>query len=106
MKNIILKLLPALLLLGGCRKFNENINKDPNLPSTASNTQLIANSQLSLAGLSSAPQGEYNAQYLSETQYPNLSLYNQVSHSFYSYYTGPLMNLESVLTSKNLDANE
>ena len=106
MKNIILKLLPALLLLGGCRKFNENINKDPNLPSTASNTQLIANAQLSLAGLSSAPQGEYNAQYLSETQYPNLSLYNQVSHSFYSYYTGPLMNLEAVLTSKNLDANE
>ncbi|HYE55839.1 MAG TPA: SusD/RagB family nutrient-binding outer membrane lipoprotein, partial [Chitinophagaceae bacterium] len=105
MKNIGLLLIIAFAL-GGCNKFDKNINLDPNLPSTASNTQLIANAQLSLPGLSSSPQAEYNAQYLSETQYPNLSLYNQVAHSFYGLYTGPLMNLESVLTSRNLNGNE
>lgn len=102
MKNIYLLLFIACLL-GSCNKFDDNINVNPNVPATASNTQLLANAQLSLAGLSSAPQGVYNGQYLSETQYPNLSLYNQISHSFYSLYTGPLMNLETVLTAKSFD---
>lgn len=105
MKNIFLLCMIALLA-GGCTKFNENINRDPNLPSTASNTQLIANAQLYLPNVSSAPQAVYNAQFLSETQYPNLSLYNQVAHSFYGFYTSPLMNLESVLTSTTLNGNE
>lgn len=105
MKNIFF-LFIAALLAGGCNKFNENINRDPNLPSTASNTQLIANAELYLPNVSSAQQAVFNAQFLSETQYPNLSLYNQVSHSFYGFYTGPLMNLETVLTSTNLNGNE
>jgi len=105
MKNISLLFIIAFIL-GGCNKFDDDINLDPNLPSTASNTQLIANAELSLPGLSSSPQAIYNAQFLSETQYPNLSLYNQVSHSFYSFYTGPLMNLETVLTSQNLNGAE
>jgi hypothetical protein len=105
MKNIFL-LITIVFVAASCTKFNENINRDPNLPSTASNTQLIANAQLYLPNVSSAPQGEYNAQFLSETQYPNLSLYNQVSHSFYGFYLGPLMNLEAVLTSTTLNGNE
>lgn len=105
MKNIFL-LFTIVLLAGGCTKFNDNINLDPNLPSTASNTQLIANAQLYLPNVSSAPQAVYNAQFLSETQYPNLSLYNQVAHSFYSFYTSPLMNLETVLRSTTLNGNE
>ena len=92
--------------MGSCNKFDDNINVNPNVPATASNTQLLANAQLSLPGLSSSPQGVYNAQYLSETQYPNLSLYNQISHSFYSLYTGPLMNLETVLTAKVVRLHE
>jgi hypothetical protein len=105
MKNIN-RLLFITLLLAGCNKFDDNINVNPNLPATASNTQLIANAELSLSGLSSSPQAEYNAQFLSETQYPNLSLYNQVAHNFYGWYTGPLMNLETVLTAKAYDVNE
>ncbi|PRY14218.1 SusD-like starch-binding protein associating with outer membrane [Pontibacter ummariensis] len=99
-------LLLAGLLLGGCSNFEEDINVNPNLPSEASNTQLIANAELYLSGLGSSPQGAYYAQYLSETQYPNLSLYNTVAFNFYNLYTGPLMNLEAVLTSKDLDGNE
>ncbi len=95
-----------MLLLVSCTKFQDDINVNPNLPSTASNTQLIANAELYLPGLSSSPQGEYYAQYLAETEYPNLSLYNQVNFGFYDLYAGPLMNLETVLTSGKYDGNE
>lgn len=102
----ISSLILAVVLLAGCNKFATDINTNPNLPTTASNTQLIANAALYLPGLSSSPQGEYYAQFLSETEYPNLSLYNQVSFGFYDLYTGPLMNLETVLTSSTYNGNE
>jgi hypothetical protein len=102
----ISSLILAVVLLAGCNKFATDINTNPNLPTTASNTQLIANAALYLPGLSSSPQGEYYAQYLAETEYPNLSLYNQVSFGFYDLYTGPLMNLETVLKSSTYNGNE
>lgn len=46
------------------------------------------------------------AQYLAETQYVGQSLYPQESTSFYSWYQGPLINLETVITSDDLDAND
>ncbi len=95
-----------MLMLLSCTKFQDGINVNPNLPSTASNTQLIANAELFLPGLSSSPQGEYYAQFLSETEYPNLSLYNQVNFGFYDLYSGPLMNLQTVLTSNKYNGNE
>src|SRR5690606_1360326 len=97
----------ALLFLGaGCSDFGEDINVNPNLPNQASGTQLIAQAQLSLAGLSSSTQGEFLAQYLAETQYVGLSLYPQQSTSFYGWYQGPLMDLEAVLTAEELNGND
>lgn len=93
------------LLLAACNKFGD-MNVNPNLPSKTSSTQLIANAELFLPVLGESPQAEYFAQYLSETQYPNLSLYNQVSANFYSMYYGPLMNLDSVIRTTSMDANE
>lgn len=92
-------ILFAGVALTSCNKFKEDINKDPNRPSTASGIQLIANSELSLPGLSSSPQGEYHAQFLGETQYPGASLYPDGGTNFYGLYQGPLMNLEEVLKS-------
>ena len=105
MKNIFYLVL-ATIALSGCKKFDEDINVDPNLPSTASGTQLIANAQLFLPGLSSSPQGEYMAQFLAETQYPGASQYPEGETSFYGLYQGPLMNLEAVLTAKELSTVE
>ena len=99
MKKINLILI-AVVLLTGCRKFDEDINVNPNLPSKASGTQLIANSALFLPGLSSNPQGEFHAQYLAETQYPGASLYPEGGTSFYGLYQGPLINLHQVLNSE------
>lgn len=104
MKQIIIFLL--IITVGGCNKFDADINRDPNRPSTASGTQLLANAMLSLPGLSSSPQGEYHAQYLAETQYPGASLYPDGGTSFYGLYQGPLMNIETVLQSNELSAVE
>lgn len=90
-------LLFSALMLAGCNKFGD-INVNPNLPSKASNMQLISNAQLMLPVLQESPQGEFYAQYFMETLYPNLSLYTEPSASFYTLYFDPLMNLERVLT--------
>ena len=99
MKKFIMMLCCGALSMS-CSNFDEDININPNIPSEASGTQLIANAQLSLPGLSSSPQGEFLAQYLAETQYVGVSLYPQESTNFYGWYEGPLANLEAVLDSE------
>ena len=101
MKKIYILLL-AGVVLGSCNKFDDDINTNTNLPSQASAAQLLGNAMLSLPGLSSNPQGEFMAQYLAETQYVGASQYPDGSTSFYGWYQGPLMNIETVLTSDKL----
>lgn len=96
----------ACFLLSSCDKFDEDINVNPNVPSTASGTQLIANAALSLPSLSSSPQGVFHSQHLAETQYPGASLYPDGGTSFHWIYQGPLMNLETVLKSESLSTLE
>ncbi|GAB3818097.1 SusD/RagB family nutrient-binding outer membrane lipoprotein [Pontibacter rugosus] len=102
MKKIYIALL-ASFALWSCEDL-EDMNVNPNLPTQASGTQLIANAALSLPELSSSPTGEFLAQYLAETQYVTASLYPEGGSSFYWLYQGPLMNLQSVLdNAENLD---
>ena len=106
MKKSYISITMLFLLLTACNNFDEDINTTTNEPSQASGMQLIAQAQLSLPGLSSSPQGEFLAQYLAETQYVGVSLYPEESTSFYSWYQGPLADLQAVLTSEDLNANE
>lgn len=99
-------LILLVALFSGCDQFDDDINVNPNAPSQASGTQLIANAMLYLPGLSSSPSAQFMSQYLSETQYVNASLYPQSSTSFYGLYQGPLMNLETVLQADDLSGNE
>lgn len=103
MKNLILFITIIGFLATGCdvASFDKDINKNPNLPSEAAPSQLIANAMLSLPALSSSPQGEYNAQYLSEVAYIDGSLYPQTTTSFYWLYQGPLKNLEEAIVNAN-----
>ncbi|PKV76261.1 SusD/RagB family nutrient-binding outer membrane lipoprotein [Pontibacter ramchanderi] len=105
MKKIYAVLL-SCFMLASCDKFDEDININPNEPSAATATQLIANAQLSLSSLSATPAAQFHAQYLSETQYPGASLYPDGGTSFYWIYQGPLMNLETVLTTAKLSTTE
>lgn len=103
MKKLILSLTVLAIVASGCdlTSFDKGINENPNSPSQAEPSQLIANAMLSLPGLSSSPQGEYNAQYLSEITYVDESLYPQNSTSFYWIYEGPLVNLQTAINKSN-----
>ncbi len=107
MKKLILSITVIAFLVSSCEiaSFDDDINKNPNLPSEAESSQLIANAMLSLPSLSSSPQGEYNAQYLSEIIYIDDSLYPESTTSFYWLYQGPLMNLQTAIDNTN-NANE
>ncbi|MEJ7827148.1 MAG: SusD/RagB family nutrient-binding outer membrane lipoprotein [Segetibacter sp.] len=105
MSKSIYTLLAAVVFLTSCKKFDGSINVDPNRPTKASGTQLIANSEMFLSEMSSSPYGVHYPQYLSNTSFPDNSRYTTINFNFYGWYTGPLANLESVLTS-TLDANE
>ncbi|TDH21485.1 SusD/RagB family nutrient-binding outer membrane lipoprotein [Segetibacter sp. 3557_3] len=98
-------LITGVTLATGCKKYDGSMNVDPNRPTKASGTQLIANSEMFLPDISSSPFGVHYPQYLSNTSFPDNSRYTTVNFNFYGLYTGPLMNLETVLTS-TLDANE
>jgi hypothetical protein len=101
----IYTLLSAIILLGSCTKFDGSMNIDPNSPTKASGTQLIANAQRSLPDISSSPFGVHYPQHLSNTSFTDNSRYTTINFNFSGWYTGPLMDLETVLTSP-LDANE
>ncbi|MGM0545501.1 MAG: SusD/RagB family nutrient-binding outer membrane lipoprotein [Bacteroidota bacterium] len=107
MKKLILSITIIAFVVSSCdiASFDDDINDNPNLPSEAESSQLIANAMLSLPGLSSSPQGEYNAQYLSETIYIDGSLYPQATTSFYWLYEGPLQNLQTAIDNSD-NANE
>ncbi|RYZ28867.1 MAG: SusD/RagB family nutrient-binding outer membrane lipoprotein [Chitinophagaceae bacterium] len=95
----------AVIVLAGCKKFDGSMNVDPNRPSKASGTQLIANAERWLPDISSSPFGVHYPQHLSNTTFPDNSRYTTINFNFYSWYTGPLMDLETVLNSP-LDVNE
>src|SRR5215218_11431285 len=103
--NKSIYILLAVLVLVGCKKFDGSMNVDPNKPSKASATQLIANAEMFLPDMSSSPFGVHYPQYLSNTSFTDNSRYTTINFNFYSWYTGPLMNLETVINS-TLDANE
>ncbi len=103
-KKSIYILLFSLLISGGCKKFGD-MNVDPNNPTKASGTQLIASAQRSLPDMSSSPYGVHYPQHLSNTSFTDNSRYTTINFNFSGWYTGPLKDLETVLNSQ-LDANE
>lgn len=106
MHKLFKTFLPIIILgFVGCTKFDDSYYKDPNNPSTASGTQLIANAQLYLPSISSSAYGVHYPQYLSLTIYTDNSRYVSTNFSFTSWYTGPIIDLQKALTNP-LDANE
>jgi hypothetical protein len=99
-------LLTASVLMSSCQKFDGSMNVDPNRPTKASGTQLIASAERSLPDISSSAFGVHYPQHLSNTSFTDNSRYTTVNFNFNGWYTGPLMDLETVITSPTLDANE
>lgn len=100
MRNIYNYLICAMLVFtSSCNKFDDDINKDPNNPTKASATQLIANAEMYLPDMSSNAFGVHYPQYLSNTSFTENSRYATVNFDFYPLFAGPLMNLEEAIKS-------
>jgi hypothetical protein len=103
------KVLMALLfvtMISSCRKDFGDMNIDPSQPSPTElrTRMLLANAQLSVAGIffgNNSP--NFYAQYLSEGPYPGASLYSTVNFDWSATYTGPLYDLQKIL--EYVDAN-
>jgi hypothetical protein len=67
--------LIASMLISSCEKFDGSLNVDPNKPTKASGTQLIASAERSLPDMSSSPFGVHYPQHLSNTSYRQFKIY-------------------------------
>jgi hypothetical protein len=106
--GIIMKkiFIVAIAILAGCNNFDEDINKNPNQPSKAANTQLLAYAMRWTPETAASASAPLYVQHISEAEYITLSRYETVFYNFYSWYSGPLMNIEAVLTSTEFDITE
>jgi hypothetical protein len=106
-KLLYIKLFIVLLITGaGCTKFPGDINVDPNLPTKASNAQLLTSAINSIASALEASTGNLYVQHWSEKPYTDASRYTIVNYDFYGIYSGALENLQIILNSENFNINE
>ena len=104
MKKVIM-LVTLGITLYSCDKFGDT-NVSPALLTSASTKALLTNSQQSMNDLvlgntAAARLGSLYIQHLSEGPYPGPSLYNDRNLAFSTWYTGPLYNLETIISYNN-----
>lgn len=91
------------LVASSCKKIDfgkdYNINPAPNVASFANTSQLLSNVLLSAGGgltITSAEQGYY-VQWMMQSQYPENANYTTTNVGWNGYYTGPLMDLQTII---------
>jgi len=98
-KNLIYVSL-SLLLLGtsGCEKLEDfgNTNLDPAATTQPVIQALLTNAQASIGGYAAQTRGGLYAQYFSETQYTDVSLYSTPQLAFTGNYSGILTDLQII----------
>ena len=102
----ILIVAAGLSLVTGCKKFNEEMNTDPNVPTSASNAQLLTYAINQLPGIIEAPTGMLYTQQWAEKPYTDASRYIAVNFDFYTIYSGALQNLQTIIATKEFNVNE
>lgn len=95
--------LVSAALLNGCTKFDNNLSVNPNFPTNASNASLLTYALTQLQYTIESPYGILFSQQLSEKIYTDASRYTTVNYDFYWIYSGPLMNLQTILNSNILN---
>jgi hypothetical protein len=92
-----LLIMASVALLGtGCSKFGDT-NVNPNATTTPSTAALLTNVEAQLGGIASQTRGGLYAQYFSETQYTEVSLYALPKLDFDGTYSGPLFDLQNII---------
>lgn len=102
-------LLSATFILPGCNKIKDfgDTNKNPGATTSPIIGALLTNVEAQVGGLASMTRGGLYAQYFSETQYTDVSLYSLPQLSFTGYYSGALYDLENIVIqneSNNMNA--
>lgn len=101
MKIKIFTLVTALFLIGnmGCKKFEDfgQTNLNPSGIDAANLGALMANSQSGLGAYASFTRPGLYAQYFSETQYTEVSLYSDPKLPFVASYAGVLTDLQTII---------
>jgi hypothetical protein len=118
MKHILYICFAATILLAGtaCKKFDSDINVNPNLPTVPSNAQLLTYALNRLPGVIDPTPGATSTgieaspllyvQYWSEKPYTDDSRYLNVNFNFYDLYAGGLENLQTILNAKTFNVND
>lgn len=87
----------ATVLLVSCDDFG-SLNVDPNNPSQVRTELLLTNVQRDMSTVSGAVIGNLWVQYMAETQYDDDSRYATTTSDFNGWYTGPLMDLQTIIS--------
>ena len=102
--NRIIPVCLLLVCLGSCTDDFEEINTNPNSPVTVPTSYLISQAERSLVDLvlgegttQVGTIGSHYIQHLSQTQYTDVTRYDDIRTSFYAYYSGGLQDLENVI---------
>ncbi len=95
-----------LVLTAGCKKFDKDININPNLPTKASNAQLLTYAITQIQYTIESPFAILFTQQLSEKIYTDASRYTTINFDWDWIYSGPLMNLQTILNTKNFNIND
>ena len=105
-KFMLILLLPAMLLSTGCDKFKDfgNTNVNPNGTTDPILGALLTNVEAGIGGYAAQTRGGLYSQYLSETQYTDVSLYSLPQVDFAGEYAGSLYDLQNII-NKNSSTN-
>src|ERR1700750_478480 len=103
LKYMLTLLLPALFMATGCDKMKDfgNTNVNPNGTPTPILAALLTNVEAGVAGYAAQTRGALYSQYLSETQYTDVSLYSLPQVDFQGEYSGSLYDLQNIINTNS-----
>ncbi|WNJ18121.1 SusD/RagB family nutrient-binding outer membrane lipoprotein [Pontibacter sp. G13] len=90
--------------ISACDEFGEELRTNPNNPAAVAPATLLTNVLRNLSGPVGDPNAALYAQYLAETQYTEDSRYQTVNFNFDGFYTGPLADLEEIISLNSDEA--
>lgn len=85
-----------MLFSTSCGEFGD-INIDPNNTTSVAPETLLTNAMRNVSAVIGATTGVLYVQHMSETQYTESSLYQDVNFDFNGWYTGPLNDLQHII---------
>ena len=106
-KYLSLAALAIIVFATACDKIKDfgDTNVDPNGVSTPIPSAIFTNVSAGIPGTATQTRGGYYAQFFSETQYSDASLYSLPQLDFAGIYTGSLYDLQNIIninSSNNL----